>query len=93
MRDVVRHQVRAGLGSRDPPAASARRLKLTRMHPTRSGQDQIIGLRLVEEGCYLVETEHLEVGYWHPQPEIESGRIISRMLVPGTGLINFFPAS
>lgn len=84
--------IRVRVTSRDPRALLPSRLTLRLVHPTRSGLDRDIALRLSGEGRYSGSLDRLEPGHWHLQLETEAWRIVGRMPVPGTGLSDLSPA-
>jgi hypothetical protein len=84
--------IRAEVSARDPGALLPNRLTLRLVHPTRSGLDRVVELRISGMGRYSGNLDRLEDGDWHLQLETDSWRILGRMPVPGTGLSELSPA-
>ncbi len=84
--------VQVRIASEDAKVALPDRVMLQLLHPTRSGMDQRVELRLQGEGLYRGTAERLGSGRWHLQLETEQWRIVGRLAVPGTGLGELRPA-
>ncbi|MDH3316040.1 MAG: FixH family protein [Gammaproteobacteria bacterium] len=89
--DASNQTIRVGLISGNSRALLPDRLTLRLVHPTRSGLDQIVDLRLAGGGRYSGTLAGLESGHWHLQLETASWRLVGRMPVPGTGLSDLSP--
>lgn len=90
--DARNQTIRVDLVAASFPALLPDRVTLRLLHPTRSGLDQIVDLRLAGGGRYLGNLAGLESGHWHLQLETAAWRIVGRMPVPGTGLSDLSPA-
>ncbi|MDH3317948.1 MAG: FixH family protein [Gammaproteobacteria bacterium] len=92
MFDPRNQNIRVDVSARDPKVLLPDRLTLRLVHPTRSGVDRIVELRLSGRGRYSGNLGRLEAGDWHVHLETDSWRILGRMPVPGTGLSDLSPA-
>ncbi len=89
--DSRSQEIRVEVSSSDPQVLFPSRLTLRLVHPTRSGLDRVVGLRLIGKGHYSGKIGGLEAGLWHLHLETESWRILGRMPLPGTGLSDLSP--
>jgi hypothetical protein len=90
--DSRSQDIRVDVTSKIPGLLFPSRLTLRLVHPTRSGLDRVIELRLLDKGRFAGNPGQLEAGHWHLHLETESWRILGRMPVPGAGLSVLSPA-
>jgi hypothetical protein len=75
-------------GSAPPPAV----LKLSLLHPTRGGHDQVIQLDSIGDGRYSGAVDELTLGNWYLQLEADDWRLPGSLQVPDQMSVVLSPA-
>lgn len=89
--DPAMGMLRARVTSAADTGALPARLTLLLAHPTRAGMDRSLVLESSEPGVYRGRLAPLAPGKWHVLLEAENWRLVGRMPVPGTGLVDLAP--
>ena len=67
-------------------------VRLSLLHPTRAGQDQLLMLRHVGEGNYRAAIDGLTQGHWYVQLEADDWRLSGTLQVPQAEPLLLVPA-
>lgn len=88
--DMQENRVQLTLAS--PDEIRPEEMRLSILHPTRAGQDQVVRLTPVSEETYRGGLTELAEGHWYLQLEADDWRLSGTMTVPLEGPVVLSPA-